>query len=375
MIKCIIRFRKDFTGHSTVGTCSEFTAKKRSDEEAEMPAAQKLRQAKQIRSTAPLRDDNLQRKACLHSYLPQVFDVDTLAAQTLRDPEAIYKGLQGVIAENASLRVDIQKKNQEYEDLKARYTKTISQYEELCNIGTTKQVILWQYFHRLQMAGENFQPLSSAPAEVPTVIESSSISRSEKGDSIDSSRLDPHAVSLLTPRKFKRQMLTTSRMAFVPSPPMQRVSPQRTSSRTVLPKEMVAVIASTIAPRFRGICPNSLVNSYPCNILGCKMRRACAAHNDEDGRGCHNPKCGDVHELMTCLEEVDGLACSWLKVKKDQMRREAHFAKRVHKNDCSREEWKDREVIAGLRDAHNEGQYNGGRNWSYRVGLVGDFGD
>jgi hypothetical protein len=92
------------------------------------------------------------------------------------------------------------------------------------------------------------------------------------------------------------------------------------------------------------------------------MKKLCLAHNDEGGNGCHNPGCGDVHELRTCLEELDGLVCSWYKAKKDQRRIEAHFKKRVHKDHCKREEWKDREVIAGLRDAHKEGLYNGGRH-------------
>ena len=92
------------------------------------------------------------------------------------------------------------------------------------------------------------------------------------------------------------------------------------------------------------------------------MRKLCSAHNDESGTGCDDPDCEDVHELRTCLEEMDGLTCSWLNVKKNQRRRQAHFKKRVHKNDCRRDEWKDREVVAWLRDTHKEGRYNGDRS-------------
>ena len=167
------------------------------DKETEIAPIPKLLQGKQNNMLTHLEEEGaVQMRGPLHPYLPQVFDPDTLAAQILQDPEAIYLGFHELMTENASLSMEIQKKNLEQEKLKELYTKTITQYEELCNIGATKQLILWQFIHRLQMASESSRSPTSATSEVLTAVEILTNSGTGKRGSTDSTKLDPNAVSL-----------------------------------------------------------------------------------------------------------------------------------------------------------------------------------
>lgn len=43
---------------------------------------------------------------------------------------------------------------------------------------------------------------------------------------------------------------------------------------------------------------------------------------------------------------------------KSKQRQKRHMEMRLHKSQCSAAEWRDREVVAGLRDLHLEGRYN-----------------
>jgi hypothetical protein len=146
----------------------------------------------------------IHKKGPLHPYLPQVYDADTLVAQTLQDPEAVYNAFHELMMENANLCMKIERKSQEHENLEELHNKTISQYEELCKIGSTKQLILWQFIHRLHMASEYSCSATSATSEVLTAIQSVTNSTTEMKGSIDCTRLDPNAVSL---RKLQQKAL------------------------------------------------------------------------------------------------------------------------------------------------------------------------
>jgi hypothetical protein len=115
----------------------------------------------------------------------------------------------------------------------------------------------------------------------------------------------------------------------------------------------------------------------------------------ETGRkeqSCGNRRCKGIHELATCLDDVgeesrstqssnslvssnsasgaatggemsgeksegkgeDAQSPTKSKCRKGSKR---HYRKRAHQKSCDPEDWKNREIVAGLREAHREGRY------------------
>jgi hypothetical protein len=80
---------------------------------------------------------------------------------------------------------------------------------------------------------------------------------------------------------------------------------------------------------------------------------------------CPNRKCPNVHEFATCVDDLQYLKSEWnegVGGKKWWCQRKGkgwkwHAKKRVHKLVAGKEEWRVREAIAGLREAHKEGRY------------------
>ena len=81
-------------------------------------------------------------------------------------------------------------------------------------------------------------------------------------------------------------------------------------------------------------------------------------------------RCRHVHEYATCTDDLSvenggikgrqgggsGGRCEM--TRKHGQNWKWHVKKRAHKGQCGREEWRVREAIAGLRDAHREGRYS-----------------
>jgi hypothetical protein len=71
--------------------------------------------------------------------------------------------------------------------------------------------------------------------------------------------------------------------------------------------------------------------------------------------------CKKTHEYRTCIEEIDGFGCRWFSVlsrgKGERDKKKSHLDRRAHKAHCGKEEWRAREVLAGLRKEHREGHW------------------
>ncbi|KAH8662986.1 hypothetical protein BGZ60DRAFT_412444 [Tricladium varicosporioides] len=145
-----------------------------------------------------------------------------------------------------------------------------------------------------------------------------------------------------------------------------------------IPDTILQLIISSLPDRFYGVCPFSLCSTAACPVPNCQMLKLCPAYNDETTlKATCNKPCSLIHEYRTCEEELDSIEgfCSRaysrdeiekrlldipkqkLPFKKGEARyKEMHNKKRIHKKGCDRDEWKAREVIAGLRDLHTEGR-------------------
>ncbi|KAH6678230.1 hypothetical protein B0J14DRAFT_650448 [Halenospora varia] len=145
-----------------------------------------------------------------------------------------------------------------------------------------------------------------------------------------------------------------------------------------IPDAILQLIISSLPDRFYGVCPFSLCSQAACPVPNCRMLKLCPGYNDETTLKvtCNKP-CPLIHEYRTCEEELDSLlgycyrAYSRKEIEKRYMEtprpkspikkgeakyKEMHNKKRIHKTGCDRDEWKAREVIAGLRDLHAEGR-------------------
>jgi hypothetical protein len=102
------------------------------------------------------------------------------------------------------------------------------------------------------------------------------------------------------------------------------------------------------------------------------MKKLCKDWNDyridRDTCANTNTNCRFVHEYATCIDalgaehggkgDAENGICSKVRGagRRNQEAR-VHAKKRVHADSCGLEEWKNREIIAGLRKAHREGRY------------------
>lgn len=76
-----------------------------------------------------------------------------------------------------------------------------------------------------------------------------------------------------------------------------------------------------------------------------------------DGIFCPHRKCKHVHEYATCTDDLTGRRGKRSKCQKMSKKNKWHVKKRAHKDHASTEEWRIRETIAGLREAHRERRY------------------
>ena len=83
---------------------------------------------------------------------------------------------------------------------------------------------------------------------------------------------------------------------------------------------------------------------------------------------CTNVGCNHIHEYATCIGDLSaengGMSPNsnakgrWCKAGMCPKWARSHKRKRVHAKKCAPEEWKMREVVAGLREMHREGRYS-----------------
>ncbi|RDL42179.1 uncharacterized protein BP5553_02158 [Venustampulla echinocandica] len=140
-----------------------------------------------------------------------------------------------------------------------------------------------------------------------------------------------------------------------------------------VPDYMLQHIISTLPAGFKGLCPISMSSHTPCAVSGCQLVKLCPAYNDEmTNTGCTDDECQLAHKYRTCEAELDGArsVCTFFEayrggrngpavVKSELKKRLDHVRKRVHQGNCDADEWKSREVLAGLRDVHLEGRLLG----------------
>lgn len=146
-------------------------------------------------------------------------------------------------------------------------------------------------------------------------------------------------------------------------------STHRTTKTSEMAESILNEIVASLPARFYGVCPVSLVSSKKSPLSPCSLVEICNSYNDEFGPGCMRSMNGEIcpylHEFRTCAEDVGNLDkkirnhCSIAKMGKKEWTAEsrAHMKTRVHKGHCSNEEWKHREVVAGLIDVHLDGRY------------------
>jgi hypothetical protein len=79
---------------------------------------------------------------------------------------------------------------------------------------------------------------------------------------------------------------------------------------------------------------------------------------------CSNRKCNHVHEFATCMDDLWYISTTergrarWPRgCQRKGKNWKWHVRKRMHMERSDREEWRVRELIAGLRDAHKGGRY------------------
>ena len=79
---------------------------------------------------------------------------------------------------------------------------------------------------------------------------------------------------------------------------------------------------------------------------------------------CSNERCNKVHELATCVSDLSaenrgfmGSGRHGKDAGKCTNTNKWHVRRRRHAKHCGEDEWRNREIIAGLRGAHEQGRY------------------
>jgi hypothetical protein len=159
----------------------------------------------------------------------------------------------------------------------------------------------------------------------------------------------------------------TVRRGRIIQPPFDNMTPQTFS-----------LILASIPPFWRTICPISLSSSADldaqnplnantrnpiCPNMHCALSKVCPVFNDPSGaRPCRYNPCRYVHLVKTCEREAEGGECRYGENRKGYFPpggRKGHFEKRVHRGQCTEEEWRIRCVLVGLRGLHARGGYMG----------------
>ena len=86
--------------------------------------------------------------------------------------------------------------------------------------------------------------------------------------------------------------------------------------------------------------------------------------DSDRSEACEAQKCKYVHEYATCTDDLQYLKyvgedrnSSKMWCQKRGKRFTWHSKKRIHKSSSEKEEWRVREAIAGLKEAHRERRY------------------
>ena len=86
--------------------------------------------------------------------------------------------------------------------------------------------------------------------------------------------------------------------------------------------------------------------------------------DSDKGLFCSKKKCNNVHEFATCIDDLwylfttEERASKWPRgCQRKGKNWKWHAKKRLHMEKSGQEEWRLREAIAGLRDAHRMGRY------------------
>ena len=105
---------------------------------------------------------------------------------------------------------------------------------------------------------------------------------------------------------------------------------------------------------------NKAKDNTPCKDMAFAPSKASYIGREKE-EICHNKSCKDVHQYATCIDDMSvengGIGGMDDKCDGCPNRENSHNRKRVHLKICRAEEWKMREVVAGLRGVHQMGRY------------------
>jgi FtsZ-binding cell division protein ZapB len=330
-----------------------------------------------------------------HPGIPYVVDPSSLQMAVQHDPQHMFHAIRLLVKEREELReannilrtenntlkaerntLSIENKSlaENFESARLDYRVArdkLDKMEQICSLQSAKQVILWKFIERLQngqegpVGGEGYwkerngSPMTAVSETSEPSSDRSTSSTAASKDSSDT-RLDPNAVSSITCKS--GEVLTSFQQAFVPqsgSPPGSFEQKKQNDPNQVASEALKQVIV-TLPARYFGVCPNSISSPGPCPVPHCRLQPVCEDFNDEIGPGCKNRSCIFAHVYRTCTEMLDGVGCSYMNVNERSTKKEGHMKKRIHP--CggfmiSQSEWKLREAIGGLREAHKESRY------------------
>jgi len=269
-------------------------------------------------------------------------------------------------------------------------------WDQFLRVEKAKQVVIWKFIDRLQRSdakdtsgpadskrkkkqqqqasldtygnenrkaqleeavNEAFSIGESYPPSVLSVFETTSNGSGTTGSMEWPMGMDPSARTFIPVAPIGPNKL-------IASPQSYKRKPSAMSDDTI--KHIIGMLP----PRFYGVCPTSLLSSSPCPLQPCNLAQICDSYNDEASpagcaRNLSGKPCRYVHEYRTCDFEVDrNFRChvatpsQYDRERVTKEYRMVHVRKRVHKSQCDVEEWKAREMVAGLRDLHLQGRYN-----------------
>jgi hypothetical protein len=161
----------------------------------------------------------------------------------------------------------------------------------------------------------------------------------------------------------------------------------------------ISTIVETLPDPYRYVCPASLIGKE-CSQIRCTLNKVCVRFNSEEEgvirSMCHNRGCTRLHEKMTCLAEmavgycemmddhvkfeeakekrgiVDAIGASGeiyckanrkgkgkatVELVEAAGKESVHVHKKVHRADCTEEDWRIRKCVFELMDAHAQGRY------------------
>jgi hypothetical protein len=88
-----------------------------------------------------------------HPPLPAIISPSTLLAAVQTDPTHIFTHLVSVINERDALRHELLSITEDFRNARKDWKCAREKYEELVEIGTAKQVLIWKFVERLKLGG------------------------------------------------------------------------------------------------------------------------------------------------------------------------------------------------------------------------------